>query len=440
MRTVIGFESAKKLLLENRGLNLSDTASSISKSSEKIFGRKMSALEYVETIINEVRIRGDEGLKSVTKKIEGRDITQFYLDKDEPEKAYERIDESLRSALESTADRVKSFHSKVRDSAWTDESEGYGLRTVPVTSAAAYVPGGTAKYPSTVLMTAIPAKVAGVSNVAIASPPTVSGLLPDSVLASAFIAGVDQIYPIGGAQAIAALSYGTESVQKVDVICGPGNIFVTLAKKLVYGDVGIDGLYGPTETVVLADETSNATLCAADLIAQAEHDPMAKPVLITTSKELGDRVAAELIVRLQTLERADIIETSLKTQGLIAIVEDINEGIDLANVFAPEHLCIATKDPRSLLPQVKNAGMVFLGEFSHEVLGDYGAGPSHVMPTAGTARFNSGLGIHTFTKHMPVVSLPSHSAIEMTESVSVLAREEGLTGHAEAAEIRRELI
>ena len=440
MRTVIGFEAAKKLLLENRGLNLSDTASSISKSSEKIFGRKMSALEYVETIINEVRVHGDEGLKGVTRKIEGRDITQFYLDKDEPEKAYGRIDESLRSALESTADRVKSFHSKVMDSAWTDESEGYGLRAVPVTSAAAYVPGGTAKYPSTVLMTAIPAKVAGVSNVAIASPPTVSGVLPDSVLASAFIAGVDQIYPIGGAQAIAALTYGTESVQKVDVICGPGNIFVTLAKKLVYGDVGIDGLYGPTETVVLADETSNATLCAADLIAQAEHDPMAKPVLITTSKELGDRVAAELIVRLQTLERADIIETSLKTQGLIAIVEDINEGIDLANVFAPEHLCIATKDPRSLLPQVKNAGMVFLGEFSHEVLGDYGAGPSHVMPTAGTARFNSGLGIHTFTKHMPIVSLPSHSAIEMTESVSVLAREEGLTGHAEAAEIRRELI
>ena len=440
MRTVTGFEAAKKLLLENRGLNLSDTASSISESSETIFGRKMSALQYVETIIDEVRVRGDEGLKDITKKIEGRDITQFSLDKDEAEKAYGRIDESLRSALESTADRVKSFHSKVLDSAWTDESEGYGLRVVPVSSAAAYVPGGTAKYPSTVLMTAIPAKVAGVSNVAIASPPTVSGLLPDSVLASAFIAGVDQIYPIGGAQAIAALSYGTESVQKVDVICGPGNIFVTLAKKLVYGDVGIDGLYGPTETVVLADETSNATLCAADLIAQAEHDPMAKPVLITTSKELGDRVAAELIVRLQTLERADIIETSLKTQGLIAIVEDINEGIDLANVFAPEHLCIATKDPRSLLPQVKNAGMVFLGEFSHEVLGDYGAGPSHVMPTAGTARFNSGLGIHTFTKHMPVVSLPSHSAIEMTESVSVLAREEGLTGHAEAAEIRRELI
>ena len=209
---------------------------------------------------------------------------------------------------------------------------------------------------------------------------------------------------------------------------------------MVYGDVGIDGLYGPTETVVLADETSNATLCAADLIAQAEHDPMAKPVLITTSKQLADRVTSELITRLQNLDRADIIEASLRSQGIIAVVDDINEGIELANYFAPEHLCLATKDPQSLLPQVKNAGMVFLGEFSHEVLGDYGAGPSHVMPTAGTARFNSGLGIHTFTKQVPIVSLPSQNAIEMTESVSVIAREEGLTGHAEAAEIRRELI
>ena len=440
MRTVIGFEPAKKLLLENRGLNLSDTAGSISEFSEKIFGRKMTALQYVERIVDEVRVRGDEGLKDITRKIEGREISRFYLDRGETEKAYRRISQDLRVALESAASRVRSFHSKVLSSAWNDESEGYGIRSVPVGSAAAYVPGGTAKYPSTVLMTAIPAKVAGVSNVVIASPPNVSGVLPDSVLASAFIAGVDQIYPIGGAQAIAALAYGTGSVQKVDVICGPGNIFVTLAKKLVYGDVGIDGLYGPTETVVLADETSNATLCAADLIAQAEHDPLAKPVLITTSKQLADRVTSELITRLQTLDRADIIEASLRTQGVIAIVDDVNEGIELANCFAPEHLCIATKDPGTLLPQVKNAGMVFLGEFSHEVLGDYGAGPSHVMPTAGTARFNSGLGIHTFTKQIPIVSLPSQNAIEMTESVSVIAREEGLTGHAEAAEIRRELI
>ena len=344
MRTVIGFEAAKKLLLENRGLNLSDTASSISKSSEAIFGRKMSALEYVETIINEVRVHGDEGLKGVTRKIEGRDITQFYLDKDEPEKAYERIDESLRSALESTADRVKSFHSKVMHSAWTDESEGYGLRTVPVTSAAAYVPGGTAKYPSTVLMTAIPAKVAGVSNVAIASPPTVSGLLPDSVLASAFIAGVDQIYPIGGAQAIAALSYGTESVQKVDVICGPGNIFVTLAKKLVYGDVGIDGLYGPTETVVLADETSNATLCAADLIAQAEHDETAQAILITDDISFAKKVDDCIRIQISKLSRSMIISESLKNNGYAIVVNNLSTSADIANTIAPEHLSILCKD------------------------------------------------------------------------------------------------
>jgi len=439
LRTIVGFDAARKVLLQNRGLELPDTSASVSEYSQKIFGKEMTAFEYVKRIVDEIRVSGDQGLKDLTKKIEGREITQLCLDKNDTEKAYERISTDLRSALESTAERVRTFHAKVKDSAWMDESEGYGMRIVPVTSAAAYIPGGTAKYPSTVLMTAIPARVAGVSEIYVACPPDISGTVPDSVLAAAHIADVDRIYPIGGAQAVSALAYGTESVSKVDVICGPGNIFVTMAKKLVYGDVGIDGLYGPTETVVLADETSNATLCAADLIAQAEHDPMARPILITNSVELGDRVNSELDNRARSLDRVDIIHKSLNTQGLIAIVKNMDEGLELANDFAPEHLCVATKDPKSLLPKVKNAGMVFLGEFSHEVLGDYGAGPSHVMPTAGTSRFNSGLGIHTFTKHMPVVSLPSENAIKMTQSVSVLAREEGLTGHAEAAEIRREL-
>ena len=439
MRTVIGFEAAKKLLLENRGLNLSDTASSISKSSEKIFGRKMSALEYVETIINEVRVRGDAGLKGITKKIEGRDITQFYLDKDEAEKAYGRIDESLKSALESTADRVKSFHSKVMDSAWTDESEGYGLRAVPVTSAAAYVPGGTAKYPSTVLMTAIPAKVSGVQDIAITCPMPNNHSNYASVLAAAYIANVDQVYCVGGAQAIAALAYGTESVSKVDFICGPGNIFVTLAKKLVYGDVGIDGLYGPTETVVIADDHANPTLCAADLIAQAEHDPLARAILITTDPIMAEAIQNEIELRVSRIDRADIAKASIKNQGVICVVSDLDEAFTLSNAFAPEHVSLAIENPKTFIPRITNAGMVFIGELSHEVLGDYGAGPSHVMPTAGTARFNSGLGTHSFLKVMPVVSIDSNKSYEIGNAASLIAREEGLTGHAEAAEIRFEL-
>ena len=225
----------------------------------------------------------------------------------------------------------------------------------------------------------------------------------------------------------------------VDMICGPGNIFVTLAKKLVYGDVGIDGLYGPTETVILADRSANPVIYAADLLAQAEHDILAKPVLITTSVSLATEVSHQIEKTLSRMSRSEIAGRSIHEQGVIVVVEDLQTGIDISNEFAPEHLSIVTEDPESLVPHIRNAGMVFLGEFSHEVLGDYGAGPSHVMPTAGTARFNSGLGLHSFLKYVPVVSLSRKDAFKITEAASVISREEGLTGHAEAAEIRREL-
>ena len=281
----------------------------------------------------------------------------------------------------------------------------------------------------------------GVGRFSIACPGSrEDGLPPDSVLAAAYIAKVDKVYSLGGAQAIAARAYGTESVVRSDVICGPGNIFVTVAKKLVYGDVGIDGLYGPTETVILADETANPTLCAADLLAQAEHDPLAKPVLITTSETLAREIKSQLSTRVLNLDRIDIAKASLNNQGVIAIVDSIEDAIKLSNSFAPEHLSISVRNAISIVPEIRNAGMVFLGEYSHEVLGDYGVGPSHVMPTAGTAKFNSGLGIHTFIKNIPVVNISIESALEMTPHASIIAREEGLTGHAEAAEIRQELL
>ena len=308
-----------------------------------------------------------------------------------------------------------------------------------VGSAGAYIPGGTALYPSTVLMTAIPAKVAGVPQVVMCTP-TKNGELPHpAVLAAADIAGVDRVFCIGGAQAVAAMAYGTESVPRVDIICGPGNIFVTLAKKLVYGDVGIDGLYGPTETVVIGDSTSNPTLCAVDMLAQAEHDTLARPVLITTSERLADAVDAEITTRLERLDRGAIARASTQEQGCIAVVESMGDALKLANEFAPEHLCLMMDGGWEYLGKIRNAGAVFIGDFSHEVLGDYVAGPSHVMPTAGTARFNSGLGVHSFVKVSPVVALSPETSATISRVASVLGRAEGLTAHAEAAEIREEL-
>jgi histidinol dehydrogenase len=288
-------------------------------------------------------------------------------------------------------------------------------------------------------MTVIPAKVAGVQEVVVATPPGPNGAPHPATLVAADIAGADRVFRIGGAQAIAALTYGTESVPAVDLICGPGGLFTTLAKKLLFGEVGIEGLYGPTETVVLADDSANPTLCAADLLAQAEHDILARPVLITTSERIADSVEREIGVRLERLSRADVVRESLESQGCIAIVDDLDQAFGLANDFAPEHVCLMVDDPWSHIDRVENAGAVFLGDFSHEVLGDYVAGPSHVMPTGGTARFSSGLGVRSFLKFSPVVGLSEATSSKLASAASAMGRGEGLTAHAEAAEIRQEL-
>ena len=439
MKLTRDIKEIRKALLSGRGLDLTNTPKWVSDSAQRIYGEHMSLSEYVQRIILDVRVGGDAALVSLTEKIEGFRLENIAVPKNIMETAYKNISSDLRRSLDTAANRIREFHALCKVDDWHDDNRGYGQKFLPVSSVAAYIPGGTARYPSTVLMTTIPARVAGVQRVSVSCPGSGEGYPPDSVLAAAYIAGVDQVYSVGGAQAIAALAYGTDSVDPVDLICGPGNLFVTLAKKLVYGDVGIDGLYGPTETVILADETASPVMCAADLVAQAEHDVLATPVLITTSENLGRKVNEQVQAILGRLQRSSIASRAIGERGLIAIVEDLEFGIGLSNEFAPEHLSIVTKDPGSLLGLVENAGMVFLGEFSHEVLGDYGAGPSHVMPTAGTARFNSGLGVHTFLKSVPIVDLADRDAMRLSEVASIIAREEGLTGHAEAAEVRIDL-
>ena len=439
MRIVRGLEDARRVLCEDRGLGLDDVPQSMLDGIASMFGEPLTPLQVVERIVRQVRDEGDAAVLEYTAMLDGDVPDALEVPRSEIESARQDAPADVVDALEAAAERIRVFHEACLRRGWTDYGAGYGQIVNAVGSAGAYIPGGTALYPSTVLMTAIPAKVAGVEQVVMCTP-TKSGELPHpAVLAAAEIAGVDRVFCIGGAQAVAAMAYGTESVPRVDIICGPGNIFVTLAKKLVYGDVGIDGLYGPTETVVIGDDTSNSTLCAVDMLAQAEHDALARPVLITTSERLAEAVDAEVATRLERLDRGAIARASTQEQGCIAVVDCMDDALTLANEFAPEHLCLMVLDAWEHLGKVRNAGAVFIGDFSHEVLGDYVAGPSHVMPTAGTARFNSGLGVHSFVKISPVVALSQETSAAISRAASVLGRAEGLTAHAEAAEIREEL-
>ena len=418
------------------------------KTLDRILQRRGEIERDVEArvaeIIENVRRHGDKALVRYAKAFDGITLkrSRIEVSAEEMDRAYGSVSREDLRALRLAAARIKRFHRRQLEKSWR-YSDPLGLelgqRITPVERAGAYVPGGKAAYPSTVLMTVIPAGVAGVGEVSLCTPAGPTGTPPPVVLVAADIAGVERIYRIGGAQAIAAMAYGTETVSRVDMICGPGNLFVTLAKKLLFGEVGIDGLYGPTETVIIADESANPTLCAADLLAQAEHDPMATSVLITTSDALARSVDTEVDLRVGRLERGDVARSSIDGRGCIVVVNDLDEALELANDYAPEHLSLMVHEPSAYVERVRNAGALFLGELSHEVLGDYVAGPSHVMPTAGTARFSSGLGVHSFVKVSPVVALGADATGELTRTASVIARAEGFTAHAEAAEIREEL-
>ena len=395
--------------------------------------------DVVEKILADVRQRGDAALKELAKKFDGVSLKNITVTGDEIAAAYKNVDSGLIDALNTAADRIRAFHqTQLRYAIKEFMEEGVGQIVNPIERVGVYAPGGTASYPSTVLMTVIPARVAGVKEITVVTPPGKGGSVPPATLVAADIAGADSIFKVGGAGAIAALAYGTASIQKVDKICGPGNIFVTIAKRLVYGEVAIDGLAGPTETIVIADDSASPAHCALDLLAQAEHDSLSSAIMITTSEKLASAVNKEVERQLKKLERADIAGCSLKERGYIVIVDDMEQAIELANMYAPEHLSLMMRDASLYAEGIRNAGGIFIGDSSPEVLGDYVAGPSHVMPTGGSARFNSPLNVNDFLKITSVVALVDDDMDTLGPAAAKIARSEGLTAHARAAEIRLE--
>jgi histidinol dehydrogenase len=410
------------------------------KLAEEVLARRASTEFYdnslepeVRQIIDEVRGGGDAALFGCTLKFDRVKLSALEVNKQQIKDAYRQVDEALLSALKLAAERIGTFHRKQKDMLAKPVA---GQLVRPLERVGVYAPGGTASYPSTVLMTAVPAKIAGVKEVILATPPRPDGTVSPATLVAADIAGVDRIFSIGGAQAIAALAFGTDSVPAVDKICGPGNIFVVLAKELVYGVVDIDGLPGPSEVIVIADETANPAYCAADLLAQAEHDPLASAILITTSKRLANEVNQEVEKQLKGLERRAIAAESLRKQGVIAVVADIDQAVELANLYAPEHLCLMVKDADALVKRLTNAGCIVTGESATVVLGDYVFGPSHVLPTGATARFGSPLNVLDFVKFTSLLNVDKATLKKLGKAAATIARAEGLEAHARAVEKR----
>ena len=438
LRVIKGLEQARKESFRPDPLEADSLPPEVADRSEEVFGERLTPLESVQRILQEVRSRGDDAVRHYARLLDGfpPSMEELEVGGQEWAQAADGVPTELIKALETAAGRVEEYHRATMRKSWIDLESGLGELVTPIEKVGIYAPGGTASYPSTVLMTAIPARIAGVKEVVLATPAADGRLPAPSVLAAARLAGVDRIFRIGGGQAIGALAYGTDTVPKVDKICGPGNMFVTLAKKLVYGQVDIDGLYGPTETVVIADDTASPSYCAADLLAQAEHDPLASPILVTTSLSLLGELEGELDRQLATMDRGELAGLSMEGRGKVVLVDSLDEAIDLANEIAPEHLCLMVRDPWAWAGRVKHAGGVFLGPFSPEVMGDYVAGPSHVMPTGGTARFSSALSVHHFLRTMPVIGLKPAEYPRLAEAAAVIARAEGLTGHARAVEVR----
>lgn len=435
MKVIKSFSSAKSALWRQVPTESYPVSTALRQGLQKMFGTDDPG-QAVRQIINEVHKRGDKALFDLTFKIDGIRLTSLEINREQIANAYQEVDEGLVSALKLAAERIGAFHTAQKDNLWRETTKaGAGQLIRPLGRVGIYVPGGTAPYPSTVLMTAIPAKVAGVNEIILTTPPKLDETVPPATLVAADIAGVDRIFGVGGAQAIAALAHGTESVPRVDKICGPGNIFVVLAKKMVYGVVAIDGLPGPSEVLIIADETANPEYCAADLLAQAEHDPLASAILITTSPQFADKVNREVAQQLESLTRQAIAAESLN-RSMIVVVDNVDEAIELANLYAPEHLCLMVKNAASYIDRVSNAGCIFVGNNSTVVLGDYVAGPSHVLPTGGTARFSSPLNLTDFVKFINTITVDEAGLKQLGKAASVMARAEGFDAHARAVEKR----
>ncbi len=438
MKIVKGFSSAKSVLSRQASAEFYPVSVTLRQRIKELFATD-DREPAVRQIINRVRRKGDAALFDYTLKFDGVKLTSLEISKKQIASAYHEVDSELLKALRLAAKRIHSFHSLQKESILSGVTKlGSGQLIRPLERIGIYAPGGTASYPSTVLMTAIPARVAGVKEVILVTPPGSNGTVSPPTLVAADIAGVDRIFSVGGAQAIAALAFGTKSIPRVDKICGPGNIFVVLAKKMVYGVVGIDGLQGPSEVLIIADETANPEYCATDLLAQAEHDPLASAILITTSRRLADEVNQEVKQRLKDLPRQTIATESLNNKGKIIVVSNVDEAIELANLYAPEHLCLVVDRATSYIDKVSNAGCIFIGGNSTVVLGDYVAGPSHVLPTGGTARFSSPLNISDFIKFINLVNIDKADFNQLGQAAVTMARDEGFEAHARAVEKRLE--
>lgn len=393
----------------------------------------------VTDILNNVKQNGDDAVREYTLKFDGHMPSKFEISREEIDSSTDKCDRDFILALYKAADNIRDFHARQKQQSWLEPKQNgviLGQRIRGLKRVGVYVPGGTAAYPSSVLMNVIPAKIAGVKEIVMVTPPQKDGTANPDILAAAKIAGVDRVFLMGGAQAVAALAYGTQSVPKVDKIVGPGNIFVATAKKLLYGTVDIDMIAGPSEILIVADKSANPKFLAADLMSQAEHDKMASAILLTTSEETANETAKELSRQMQTLERRDIIEQSLNDFGAIIVCKDISEAVDFANELAPEHLELAVENPMEYIGRVDNAGSVFLGHYSPEPLGDYFAGPNHVLPTSGTARFFSPLSVDSFIKKSSFIYYTEPALSEAKDDIIKLAETEGLTAHANSIKVR----
>ncbi len=429
MRTLKLTEETKKELLGN------------------LLNRNPGSFSEYENIVNDiienVRNNGDKALFEYTSKFDKcqLDNDSVKVTAQEIKDAYKKLNPDLIEVMKKSAENIRIFHEKQKRNSWIETREDgsiLGMRIIPIEISGVYVPGGKAAYPSSVLMNVVPAKVAGVERIVMCTPPGPDGLVNPGTLVAADIAGVTEVYKVGGAQAIAAMAFGTESIPKVDKITGPGNIFVALAKKACFGHVSIDSIAGPSEILVLADETANARYVAADLLSQAEHDELASAILVTTSEKLAEDVSKEIDEFLKTLSRADIIKKSLENYGYIFVADNMDDAIDAANAVASEHLEIITRNPYEDMTKIKNAGAIFLGEYSSEPLGDYYAGPNHILPTNRTSRFFSPLNVDDFLKKSSIISYSRQALSKVHQDIELFAKEEGLTAHANSIAVRFE--
>ena len=438
MRIVRGAEEGRRTLLRRLPLGETELPASIRKKNAEIFGADLPIDQQVRRVLDDVRREGDIAVRRYAKAFTGAEYDSLEVGRDEIADSYKDVEPSLVAALREAAEHIRAYHVLQREhSSRSFSDRGVGMQVRAIERVGMYVPTSPgAVYPSSVLMTAIPAKVAGVSELIMMSPPGADGVMSPLKLVAADIAGVDRVFKAGGAEGIGAMAYGTATVPRVDKIVGPGNIFVTVAKREVVGTVGIDALYGPSETIVIADETANPMFAAADLLAQAEHDELATPILLTTSEAMAEAIGWEVERQLKLLPREAIARASFDARGGAVIVGSIDEAVALGSEYAPEHMCLLVKDAAAVAKTVQNAGGIFVGDDAPESLGDYTAGPSHVMPTSGAARYASPLGVHDFLKVTSVVAVDGARLREAGPAAAAIARAEGFVAHARSIELR----